>query len=529
MSSYYQVDFGQTASRFNQLQPRSYVHASNAEALVLKTDLPETRLTFLNSASKFIASTKNGDFILSKGEASNALFKVSEHSATPHMTVYGTTTTSNLTFAGTTNKQIVLADYSDTQFAGFGYTGDTLFYQTPSALGRHIFRANAANLNMELVRMQNSAGGAQVGIGLTDPGKVIEPGTTLKVGGTTRILGDLMLSGGLTMANPACNFLKVSDKLPTSALPSNLVYTQANNKIDDSFLTTEYKFQYLKSQKNVGIGTRIPLQKLHIGGSVAVSDRIGIGTALPQSRIHAIESGGAIATMRLENVYGGNIVEAYAGFGISNNSAPVFIVHGDRVAVSIGTSNPDRTKALTVTGDTAITRDLSVGSTVYTCNLVTPYLNIISPDNSSLSLLKVDNLQGTNGTPTSAINVYSPLLARSDFYTDRINGFSSNTVRILGNVIVSKDTELATSPLVCADSNLIDNKAVITNAKNKVLQLSGYICNWKSGATSPGLITEEVAAVLPSAVRTMSDGTKGVVYEALIPLLIQAIKELSAP
>lgn len=529
MSSYYQVDFGQTASRFNQLQPRSYVHASNAEALVLKTDLPETRLTFLNSASKFIASTKNGDFILSKGEASNALFKVSQDLATPHLTVYGTTTTCNLTFAGTTNKQIVLSEYSDTQFAGFGYTGDTLFYQTPSALGRHIFRANAADLNVELVRMQGSAGGAQVGIGLTDPGKVIEQGTALKVGGTTRIMGDLMLSGGLTMANPACNFLKASDKLPTSALPSNLVYAQANNKIDDSFLTTEYKFQYLKSQKNVGIGTRIPVQKLHIGGSVAVSDRIGIGTALPQSRIHAIESGGSVTTMRLENTYGGNILEAYAGFGLSNNRAPVFIVHGDRTAVSIGTSNPDRTKALTVEGHTAITRDLTVGSSIYTCNLVTPYMNIIDPVNNSLSLFKVDTFQSSNGSPTPAINVYAPLLARSKFYTDSVSGFSSNTVRILGNVIVSKDTELATSPLVCADNSLIDNKSIITNAKNKVMQLSGYICNWKSGATSPGLIAEEVSAVLPSAVRIMSDGTKGVVYEALVPLLIQAIKELSAP
>lgn len=524
MSSYFQVDFGATNSRFNPLQPRSYVLASNVEALVLKTALPETRLTFLNSSSKFIAFTSNSDFVLSQTATSNAILRASgDLNAGPRVTVMGTTVTSNLAFSSTGNKQILLTQYSDEQFAGFGYTGDTLFYQTPAPLSRHIFRANAANLNEELLRIQSTSTGPQMGIGLTGATRTIESDTTFKVVGTTRIQGDLVLSGNLTMTNPASNFLKTDQKIPLSLLPSNIVYTKQDNKIDDSLLTAGFNFQFLKSQKNVGIGTRIPMQKFHVQGSVAVSDRLGVGTTQPSSRIHAVENSASICTATFENGAGGNIIEAYG-----SNSAPVLVVRGDRQSIGIGTSTFDMYKTLTVAGDATITNELNVNSLIAS-NVTTNYLNIVG--NNSAPVVRVLDMQDGQGNNVKSFNVYSSLMARSSLSTDTIQPFSSTVVKFDSNIRVTGVAELERFPLVQADSNAMRSKNVLPSldALQKITSLTGYMCNWKTGDTSPTLVAQEVANVFPEAVRTMSDGTQAIMYEAFIPLIIQAMKQLVSP
>ena len=83
--------------------------------------------------------------------------------------------------------------------------------------------------------------------------------------------------------------------------------------------------------------------------------------------------------------------------------------------------------------------------------------------------------------------------------------------------------------------------SVIPNALDKINSLSGNTFNWKSGAnaTTPefyngntndtGVIAQEVEALgLPGITTTRDDGTKAVRYERLLPVLIQAVKELSA-
>ena len=49
----------------------------------------------------------------------------------------------------------------------------------------------------------------------------------------------------------------------------------------------------------------------------------------------------------------------------------------------------------------------------------------------------------------------------------------------------------------------------------------------KEGQVQTGVIAQEVEKVLPEAVSTKPDGTKGVHYNKLIPLLIEAVKDLS--
>lgn len=82
-----------------------------------------------------------------------------------------------------------------------------------------------------------------------------------------------------------------------------------------------------------------------------------------------------------------------------------------------------------------------------------------------------------------------------------------------------------------SDERLKDKIEVIPNALEKVKKISGITFEWnklsdKTG-NDVGVIAQEVENILPEIVITREDGYKAVRYEKLIPLLIQAIKELA--
>jgi hypothetical protein len=111
----------------------------------------------------------------------------------------------------------------------------------------------------------------------------------------------------------------------------------------------------------------------------------------------------------------------------------------------------------------------------------------------------------------------------------RINAsgiFVSGEVNATGDVIA-----FGTS-----DKNLKENITIIDKALDKVLALDGITFNWNNTAVNilnknseirePGVIAQQVQEVLPEAVSLREDGYLGVRYEKLVPLLIEAIKEL---
>jgi hypothetical protein len=76
-----------------------------------------------------------------------------------------------------------------------------------------------------------------------------------------------------------------------------------------------------------------------------------------------------------------------------------------------------------------------------------------------------------------------------------------------------------------------NNITPIPNALDKVLSISGNTFDWneKSGkeGTEAGVIAQEVLEVLPEVVTTRDNGYLAVHYDKIIPLLIEAVKELS--
>ena len=84
-----------------------------------------------------------------------------------------------------------------------------------------------------------------------------------------------------------------------------------------------------------------------------------------------------------------------------------------------------------------------------------------------------------------------------------------------------------------SDMTLKENISPIKNALKMVNSLSGNTFAWKSGLANKGMdtgiIAQEIEALgLPGITATRSDGTKGVRYDRLIPVLVEAVKELTA-
>jgi hypothetical protein len=98
---------------------------------------------------------------------------------------------------------------------------------------------------------------------------------------------------------------------------------------------------------------------------------------------------------------------------------------------------------------------------------------------------------------------------------------------VTGELIVTGDI----TAFYTSDQRLKENIFPIPNALEKVISISGNTFDWVQGSgkegSDVGVIAQEILEVLPEAVTTRETGYLAVRYEKLVPLLIEAIKDLS--
>ena len=119
---------------------------------------------------------------------------------------------------------------------------------------------------------------------------------------------------------------------------------------------------------------------------------------------------------------------------------------------------------------------------------------------------------------------------RIEWYTTT-NGQTSNTLKM----ILDNNGDLSTTGDITAfntsDITLKTDIQPLTGALDKVAQLDGIQFKWieslgKTVTHSVGVIAQQVKEVLPEAVKQKESGFLGVDYTQLVPLLIEAIKDL---
>lgn len=147
--------------------------------------------------------------------------------------------------------------------------------------------------------------------------------------------------------------------------------------------------------------------------------------------------------------------------------------------------------------------------------------------------LGVFSINGTNFDVDAVGNVVTmgKVHIESETDADGAQGTGSLTTDggayIHKNLYVKQDIIAFTS----SDKRLKDNITVIQSPLEKLKKLSGVLFDWneKSGYTGRdyGVIAQEVEEIMPEIVVTRDNGYKAVKYEKIIPLLIEAIKELN--
>ena len=194
---------------------------------------------------------------------------------------------------------------------------------------------------------------------------------------------------------------------------------------------------------------------------------------------------------------------------------------------------------------TGLVRDASDGVWKLFANVTTePSNNTLDFSNATYSSIRVGALTGTTGTFSGNITLNTITSGTWQGTTVAVGygGTGTTTSTGTGSVVLSASptftgtvsaaeisaTGNVTSPYFYSQSdiNLKKDLVRITDSLDLINQLDGYRFKWKNNdADSIGLIAQYVEKVLPMLIGTAPDGSKTVLYNGIIAILLEAIKE----
>ena len=165
-------------------------------------------------------------------------------------------------------------------------------------------------------------------------------------------------------------------------------------------------------------------------------------------------------------------------------------------------------------------------------------LNSVSGITSVRDNLQVDNNLTVDGNVTLGNSTSDTTTVEG---TLAVNSTTQSTNKATGAVVISGGVGIGLdlhvggdiTAFAASDQNLKTNVVGITSALQKVGLITGYTYTWNEkshfNGDDTGVIAQDIEALgLPGISTTRFDGTKAVRYEKLVPVLIQAIKELEA-
>ena len=141
--------------------------------------------------------------------------------------------------------------------------------------------------------------------------------------------------------------------------------------------------------------------------------------------------------------------------------------------------------------------------------------------------------------PAGVVSGSSQVLGGSTIHSSSVGNYQFNSIGV-GTAASTTTGEIRALGDITAyyssDIRLKENIIPIENALSKVESISGNTYDWKEGydeihshkGNDVGVIAQEIEEILPQIVTNRDNGYKAVQYEKIIPLLIEAIKELSA-
>lgn len=419
---------------------------------------------------------------------------------------------------------------------------------------------------------QSFAGDVEIGDALTVTGNLIVNGPTTTINSTTAV-------------NVQCNTVTLNTTgAPTDANATNggIVIKGTTDKTFKWFSDGTPGFRSsenieIAAGKVFRIGSSTVLTGTTLGTSVINSSLTAVGTITSgtwQGSVVAVAHGGtgagtaADARTNLGLGTGSNIrfnnlglgVDAAAGEGVIGRMDAANVILSDTLKFS------DVTKGIASANDTlvAIVKNSGVRFTGIGIG-VDPVANELKIGNTvtatSAGALTVASVTASTGNATLTAGnlvltageiVFSTASgkglkdAQGDLNLEMLNaGIKITSLGVGSSAPSGTAGEIRASNEITAyyssDIRLKENISVITDALTKVEQINGVEFDWKQTHIEErggedgyfvrkhdvGVIAQEIEAILPEVVASRDDGYKAVRYEKMIPLLIQAIKELN--
>ena len=262
--------------------------------------------------------------------------------------------------------------------------------------------------------------------------------------------------------------------------------------------------------------------------SLTTTGDVNTGIYYPAADTFAVTTGG---TERYRVDSSGNL-----GLGVAPTSTTKFLV---RVAadknISFETDGSlsfyDNARSTTVAGTyTALSHAWKIGSTGASDAMVVDTSgNLIIGATSLINGTAAGSLNIV-GANSQQIQIRNSGATAGNFWRQAVD--SANTFYILNNATAGVSiTSGATSWSAVSDERLKDIIEPISNAIEKVGSLRSVIGKYKNDETNirrSFLIAQDVQSVLPEAVDSSKPNELGLRYTEVIPLLVAAIKELTA-
>jgi hypothetical protein len=205
------------------------------------------------------------------------------------------------------------------------------------------------------------------------------------------------------------------------------------------------------------------------------------------------------------------------------------------VRLTQGTQSTSTTTGdLIVSGGVGIGNNLNVGGTLGVTGATTLSSTLGVTGNTTLTGILTIN--GGSGGTALRLNNGGDIVLYNAANTGLTSIFcdTDNELKTNGNVLIGGALNVVgdITAFYTSDQRLKDNIVAIEDPLAKVLSISGntYTWNEKSGkeGNDVGVIAQEILEVLPEAVTTRDNGYLAVDYHKIVPLLVEAIKELSA-
>jgi hypothetical protein len=377
----------------------------------------------------------------------------------------------------------------------------------------------------------------RLGIGTTNPGQSLQVVGTARIGDSTSNYVDIGATGTNAYFAP-------------SGVQGISLETNGNTRL------------FVSGSGNVGIGTTNPRALLNVGGSgTATYTTAGDSTILVKgssgTTVGALEVRNANESVKLWMVTAGTTLGrigtlSNSDFSIDTNSTARIYIVSSSGNVAIGAGVAPVYRLVVYGGNTSFATSNYVrfgdarfaygdGSTTnYLCTGTTQLKIRNSTDTSDLMVVLNGGDVGIGGTPSYKLDVNGDVRVNAGALGVNVAPNATD-----GRIDASNDIVAFSS-----DRRLKTNIEHIGDALGKIQSLSGFTYNWNgvantvagfdTGSRYVGVYAQDVQAVLPEAIKLAPFDNDGhdksisgenyltVQYEKLVPLLIEAIKELKA-